>query len=459
MLTPWIVKAIYVLKDGQLSLSAHNLTFELFRILKLSLMMLALCPTLSTGIKAISGSLFWPPFGAGRWSPRSYIQFFPATLTVAGKLYSNALSFVQTYRNRRHWFDCGTLLSGTDRTGDQKINPMNRRTFNAMSLAAIFAPLSRLSLAQHAAETKVGYQIAEFNDGHLAVQHGGMARVNLAVDKNTLFQAASCSKTVTSLAVLTLVRDGHLALDAPVNQYLRRWQLPGLRGDTATVAELMSHTAGTSIHGFAGYGPSEDLPDLLDILGGRTPANSGAVRAQPRLFGQFSYSGGGTMVLQTLIEDVTSEACSTYTSRAVLQPVGAPSATFAITPQAAFAYGYYDSGQGVEGGFKKHPESAAAGLWATASDLAKIIQAILDSLRRRRRAILPFELATRMVTPVSGQSGLGVFVEPDRVIWHEGRNHGFDAVMAAELATGRVRSAVANRNGAIEGYARYLLPH
>jgi CubicO group peptidase (beta-lactamase class C family) len=304
----------------------------------------------------------------------------------------------------------------------------------------------------------VGYQIAAINDGLLTVRHGGMARAGHAVDDETLFQVASCSKTVASLAVLTLVRDGRLALDAPVNRYLKSWQLPGLRGDTATVAALMSHTAGTSVHGFGGYGPSEDLPDLFEILGGRTPANSGAVRAGPRLFGGFRYSGGGTMVLQALIEDVTGEPFSAYTSRAVLRPVGASRATFAITPQAAFAYGFYESGLPVEGGFRRHPESAAAGLWATASDLANILQAVLDSLRRRRRALLPFELATRMITLVNGQSGLGVFVEPDRVIWHEGRNFGFDAIMAAELATGRVRAAVASRNGSLERYAQDLLP-
>lgn len=164
------------------------------------------------------------------------------------------------------------------------------------------------------------------------------------------------------------------------------------------------------------------------------------------------------MVLQALIEDVTGEALSSYTSKAVLRPVGASAATFAIMPRAAFAHGFYESGMPVEGGFRRHPESAAAGLWATASDLAKILQAVLDSLRRRRRAILPFELATRMITPVGEQSGLGLFIEPGRVIWHEGRNFGFDAIMVADLATDRVRAAVVNRNGAIERYAQELLP-
>lgn len=335
---------------------------------------------------------------------------------------------------------------------------MNRRTFGELSLAAAFAAIPCQLLAQYTTPKAVGYQTAEIHDGRLTARHGGMARAGISVDVDTLFQVASCSKTVTCLAVLTLVRDGRLALDAPVNQYLSRWQLPGLRGDSATVAALMSHTAGTSVHGFGGYGPHEDLPDLFEILSGRAPAMSGAVRAGPRLFGGFRYSGGGTMVLQALIEDVTGAPFSDYTSKAVLRPVGAATATFAITPQTAFAHGSYQDGLPVEGGFRRHPESAAAGLWATASDLVNILRAVLESLRGTRSAILPFELATRMITPVHAQSGLGLFIEPDRVIWHEGRNHGFDAIMAADLMTARVRTAVANRNGAIERYAQELLP-
>ncbi len=334
---------------------------------------------------------------------------------------------------------------------------MNRRTFNAMSLATIIAHLPHLSLAQPAARNAIGYQFAAINKGLLTTRHEGMARDHFAVDDDTLFQVASCSKTVTALAVLTLVRDGRLDLDAPVNRYLTRWQLPGPRGATATIAELMSHTAGTTIHGFVGYPATADLPGILEILDGRGRANSGAIRTRHRLFGQFRYSGGGTMVLQALIEDVSGQDFATYLSRNVLEPVGASKATFAIVPKQAFAHGSFRNGQPVKGGFMRHPESAAAGLWATASDLAKVLQAVLDSLNRTRHAILPIELAERMITPVRRRAGLGVFVSSGRAIWHEGRNHGFDAIMAAELATGRVRAAVTNRNGAIETYSQKLL--
>ncbi|WP_299046582.1 serine hydrolase domain-containing protein [uncultured Tateyamaria sp.] len=335
---------------------------------------------------------------------------------------------------------------------------MNRRTFNATAIAAAVSPLPRQLSAAAVSKASTGYQFAAINDGLLTVKHSGMARAGTAVDDDTLFQVASCSKTVTALAVLALVRDGHVDLDEPVNRYLRRWHLTGARGAKASIAELMSHTAGTTVHGFEGYEPDEDLPDLTEILGGHGPANSGPIQARRRLFRQFRYSGGGTMVLQALIEDVTGMDFAAYTRDAVLKPVGASGATFAIIPDAPFAHGSFENGKALNGGFRRHPESAAAGLWATASDLARIFHAVLRALDGVRHALIPIALAERMVTPVSSGAGLGVFVSPGPMISHQGRNFGFDAIVVADLRTGRVRAAVTNQNGALDTYARQLLP-
>ena len=334
---------------------------------------------------------------------------------------------------------------------------MNRREFNAAGLATILTPLPGVTSTETAVSERHGYQVAAVNRGLLTAWHGGMAHSQSTVDDETLFQVASCSKTVTALAVLTLVRDGSVDLDAPVNRYLTRWQLPGPRGATATIAELMSHTAGTTVHGFAGYGPEDDLPTLHDILAGRSPANSGSVRAQRRIFGRFKYSGGGTMVLQSLIEDITGTGFASYTSDEVLKPVGASHATFDIAPTRPFTHGSDENGEELEGGFMRHPESAAAGLWATASDLANLFHAVLHALDGARHAIIPVALAERLVTPVSQGAGLGVFVSSGPTISHQGRNFGFDSIAAANLKTRQVRAAVTNRNGALDSYAERLL--
>lgn len=329
---------------------------------------------------------------------------------------------------------------------------MNRRHFNALTLATLLAPLPDLSNAREQKSTLPGYQIAEIHDDVLTSGFGGMATSQTPVDSHTLFQAASCSKTVTALAILTLVRDGRVDLDQPANVYLRRWKIPGPRGGKATVAELMSHTAGTTVHGFAGYAHDEEIPELMDILMARHPANSETIFARRRLFRHFIYSGGGTTVLQALIEDVTDTEFATYAASQVLRPVGASRATFAIVPDVPIAHGSFSDGKPVSGGFRRHPESAAAGLWATATDLAKILNAVVSSLSGRCNAVLPVQLAERMVTPVAAQSGLGLFLHPGSIISHGGRNYGFDAIMAADLSTGRIRTGVTNQNGALDGY-------
>jgi CubicO group peptidase (beta-lactamase class C family) len=122
----------------------------------------------------------------------------------------------------------------------------------------------------------------------------------LFVSKATRFQAASISKTVNALLVLTLVRDGVVNLDDPVNKHLKSFTLSGPDADQVTVRMLSSHSGGTSVEGFAGYIPGQPLPSLRQILAGGAPANNAAVKVV-RALGSYAYSGGGTMVLQQIL--------------------------------------------------------------------------------------------------------------------------------------------------------------
>lgn len=335
---------------------------------------------------------------------------------------------------------------------------MKRRTFTATSLAALLASPTLKAGTLGPTPTISGYQVAELHNGEWSKSHGGVASPSEWVHEGTLFQVASCSKTVACLAVLTLVRDNRVQLDQPVNRYLKRWQLSGPRSQTVTLAELMSHSAGTTVSGFPGYGAQDEIPTLLEILNGKPPSNTGPVRTRPRVFNRFQYSGGGTTILQAMIEDATATPFADFAHEAVLRPIGSPHATFALRPGTDFAMGYRSNGKVLEGGFRRHPESAAAGLWATASDLVRVMQAILASLQDKPDGILPSSLARRMVTPIKGQAGLGVFARPGRQIWHDGRNEGFDSIMTVDLQTGVIQAGVTNKNGALDLTMRKWTP-
>ncbi|UWR47026.1 serine hydrolase domain-containing protein [Phaeobacter inhibens] len=256
------------------------------------------------------------------------------------------------------------------------------------------------------------------------------------VNGQTRFQAASISKTVNSCAVLMLADVGRLELDRPVNAQLRRWQVPGPFGDTVTPSMLLSHTAGTSVSGFPGYPRDSQVPTLVDILNGAGHVNTMPVVADQSP-GQFRYSGGGTSVLQLLVEDVTDQPYASFVQETVFAPLGMTRSTYQAPdrPVTNAANGHYRDRRAVEGGFRLYPELAAAGLWTTPADLCRMSDGILRSLRGHADAVLSRETALRMTSPVVGPSALGIFVSDDGVLFHAGFNAGFVSLLLADPAS------------------------
>src|SRR6202040_2037801 len=103
----------------------------------------------------------------------------------------------------------------------------------------------------------------------------GAARVgSQPVTPETLFQASSISMPVTAQAVLRLVEQRKLNLDVDVSQYLRSWKPPTNKfteQKKVTLRELLSHTAGSTVHGFGGYAAGKPVPTLVQVLNGERP--------------------------------------------------------------------------------------------------------------------------------------------------------------------------------------------
>jgi len=76
------------------------------------------------------------------------------------------------------------------------------------------------------------------------------------VTTNTLFEPGSISKSLNAVAILQLAQQGKLDLYQDINQYQVTWKFPYYtvsHGKKITTAQLLSHTAGLSVHGFPGY--------------------------------------------------------------------------------------------------------------------------------------------------------------------------------------------------------------
>jgi CubicO group peptidase (beta-lactamase class C family) len=226
----------------------------------------------------------------------------------------------------------------------------------------------------------LGVSITVIHNGEIEWSRGfGVTRVGgPAVTPDTLFQAASISKPVTAMAVLHLVGSGKLDLDADVNQYLKAWKVPTNKfteTSKVTLRELLTHTAGMTVHGFPGYASDSALPTVVQVLNGEKPANTPAILVDTIPGSDWRYSGGGFVVTQVLLQDVTCKAFSTLMHDVVLGPIGMSRSTYEQPlPQnrmAEAAIPYQQDGQPVPGGPHVYPEMAPAGLWTTPSDLAR----------------------------------------------------------------------------------------
>lgn len=280
------------------------------------------------------------------------------------------------------------------------------------------------------------------------IRNGEIAELlAVGVDRQALFQAASISKVVTGIVVLRLGEQGRIGLDAPVNTMLRDWQLPGDGAPLVTPSLLLSHRAGTTVPGFPGYAAGAPLPTLEQILDGRPPANTQPIRVAWPPGVAFRYSGGGTMVLQRLAMDVTGSGFDSLAHDLVLAPAGMSRSGFFQPPTAAqsdLCAAHDLQGDPLPGRFHVYPEHAAAGLWSTPADLARLALAVAASWRDQRDGgLLSRPTARLMATPVNGgPTGLGLFVKPrgEKPPWlyHYGVNAGFRSllVFAADAGFG-----------------------
>ena len=294
-----------------------------------------------------------------------------------------------------------------------------------------------------------GVSVAVFNDFALdyVEVHGVTSESSQEpVTAGTLFQAASLTKGVSSAAILSLAQEGLVSLDAPINDYLTSWQLPYnslQESEDVTLRRLLSHTAGTTVGGFRGYRYTEPVPTLIQILNGEPPANSPPIVVDLVPGTHFRYSGGGYLVAQQTVEDVTGIAFLEFMRQRVLQPVDMDNSTYEQPLPATLldraASGYYADGTAVPGGHHIYPEIAPAALWTTPSDVARFLIEIQLSLRGESNAVLSQESARLLVTEVRRDYALGFdlwLIHGQAYFGHSGANDGFRGRMVAHRTGG-----------------------
>ena len=268
------------------------------------------------------------------------------------------------------------------------------------------------------------------------------------VDIETMFQAASISKPVAAMGVLRAVQDGLFSLDDDINDILDSWTLDGrefTRNRPVTPRTLTSHTSGLGDgFGFPGYDPEQPLPTTVQILEGHELSNVGSVFMEREPLTFFEYSGGGVTVMELALSDVRRRPFVDVLQEGVLAPIGMTRSSYAqpISPEHNQNAARAHDNNGESRGPKWHvyPEHAAAGLWTTPTDLARLIIEVQRSASGESNRVLSQSMIQEMLNPVGvGPFAVGFTVSKVGEGWyfsHGGSNWGFRALMLAHKVKG-----------------------
>ncbi|MDH3706578.1 MAG: beta-lactamase family protein [Acidimicrobiia bacterium] len=265
---------------------------------------------------------------------------------------------------------------------------------------------------------------------------------------DTVLQACSLSKPVAALGMLSLVADGRVGLDQDVRPLLD-YDVPRSRhyrgpDPDLTVRRLLTHR-----NGIAGRGTTPDktgrftkggggsvrfrgdtdrpIPSLEDFWAGYRGRAGVTITHPPDQ--QRSYSGLGYLVIEHLCEQLTRRPFASWIDERILGPIGMSASSFVLEPELGLplACGHDAHAGELPGGREVCPWSAAAGLYATAGDLARFVACLVDRGRARDGVVVPADTVERMVTQGLGvtTTGRGASLR----FHHTGSNKGFRTIL------------------------------
>jgi len=297
-----------------------------------------------------------------------------------------------------------------------------------------------------------GASIAVVHNGKLVwTQEFGYADLasKRLVQLDTLFQACSITKTLTSTAVLQVLDKYKISLDAPVNDYLKRWKIPNnqfTKDHPISIRMLLNHTAAISNpYPDGGYSYNATLPTLTQVFLGQPPATNPPLTVTAIPGTKYNYCNGCYAILQMFLEDVTGESYPALMQRQILGPVHMDESEFNnelfLKTPTRVALPYDPNKQRFPKAPTTSPIYATGWLWTTPTDLAKFLLAIQKSLKTPH-GLLPQSQALSLVTPSNTPTrGLGFYIANKegneeangRYFMHAGNNIGYLTLLIGSL--------------------------
>ena len=298
-------------------------------------------------------------------------------------------------------------------SGDVPIDPAELETF-----------LDQVIHEQMEEDHIAGAAVSVVQNGEMIFAKGyGLADVeaNKPVDpETTLFLIGSISKIFTDTAVMQLVEQGKLDLNADVNTYLD-FKIPDTYPEPITLTDLMTHSSGFDevFWGTAATGPESILP-LGEYVRTYLPA-----RVRPPGIVE-AYSNYGISLVGYIVERVSGQPYADYVKEHIIQPLGMsrtiPGAILpdSLAPDLSLPYVYLDGSFQTDQDAMMYLHSTPSGSYrSTATDMARFMIAHLEGGAYQNARILNPETVELMHTQN--------FTADPRIL---GWAHGFEVLRA-----------------------------
>jgi len=283
----------------------------------------------------------------------------------------------------------------------------------------------------------------------------------------TVYSTGSTGKSITATAIMQLVEQGKINLDAPVNQYLTTTRVMDrvqvLQADEpVTVRQLLSHTSGLSCGVRTVPVFSRTLPPDLAALTGRTHS----VRKPEE---KYEYCNAAYGIAGYLVEQVSGQEYEKYIVENILKPIGVETPA-PVRPTALMAdllAQPYSRGDGNKPSpvarvfFDVYP---AGDMYMTPADMARYLGAHLNGGVFGGRRILSeasiLEMHKDQSPTIQESYGFGFMVSTapngNTIITHGGSVPGLNAHLIGDL-NARAGVYVMSNSGGVSNIGRVAL--
>ena len=246
---------------------------------------------------------------------------------------------------------------------------------------------------------------------------------------NTSLQVASTGKTMTAAAILKLVQEGKMGLEDPVTKYF-----PGLPYNEVTVKMLLNHRSGLPNYLYymenMGWNKKQTASneDVINTMINWKPP----VGAYPDR--KFQYCNTNYVVLASIIEKVSGLSFAQYMEYNFFKPLGMHHSFVRTAADSAnVVYSYQYNGALWPPDFTDGPVGDK-NIYSTCRDLLKWDQALYDGVLIRPALLDSAFKPYSNERPGVKNYGLGwhllMLPNDKKVVFHNGRWHGFNAVFA-----------------------------